>query len=52
MRHKAATFVPRLLNNDKNVHHIAIYSELQEQIENGPNFISTIITGQESWVYE
>jgi hypothetical protein len=43
--------VPRLLRNDQKEHRVAVCSELKEQIENGPNFISTIITGDESWVY-
>jgi hypothetical protein len=44
-------FLPRLLSNDQKEHHVAICSELEEQTENDPNFISTIITGDESWVY-
>jgi hypothetical protein len=32
-------------------HCIAVCSELKEQIENVPNFICAIITGEESWVY-
>jgi histone-lysine N-methyltransferase SETMAR len=47
----AAKFVPRLLRNDQKEHHIAICSELKEQTENDPNFISTIINVDESWVY-
>jgi histone-lysine N-methyltransferase SETMAR len=51
MRHIAAKFVPRLLSNDQKEHCVAICPELKEQIENDPVFISTIITGDESWVY-
>jgi hypothetical protein len=47
----AAKFVPGLLSNDKKEHHVAVCSELKEQTENDPNFIS-IMTGYESWVYE
>jgi histone-lysine N-methyltransferase SETMAR len=47
----AAKFVPRLLSNDQKEHRIALCSELKEQTENDPNFISTIMTGDESWVY-
>jgi hypothetical protein len=47
----AAEFVLRLLCNDQNEHRVAIHSELKEPNENDPNFISTIITGDESWVY-
>jgi hypothetical protein len=47
----AAKFVPRLLSNDQKEHCVAVCSEIKEQTENDPNFISTIITGDESWVY-
>jgi hypothetical protein len=43
--------VSRLLSNDQKEHHIAVCCELKEQTENDPNFISIIITGDESWVY-
>jgi hypothetical protein len=43
--------VPRLLSNYQKEHCIAICSELKEQTENDPNFISITITGDESWVY-
>jgi ABC-type antimicrobial peptide transport system permease subunit len=42
--HIAAKFVPRLVSNDQKEHHIAICSDLKEQ------FVSTVITGNESWV--
>jgi hypothetical protein len=51
MRRIAAKVVPRLLNNDQKEHRVAVCSELKDQTENGPNFIATIITGDESWVY-
>jgi histone-lysine N-methyltransferase SETMAR len=51
MRHIAAKFVPRLLSNDQKEHRIAVCSEVKERTKNDPNFISTIITGDESWVY-
>jgi hypothetical protein len=47
----AVRFVPRLLSNDQKAHHVAICSELKEQIENDISFISTVITGEESCVY-
>jgi hypothetical protein len=43
--------MPRLLSNNQMVHHIAVCSEFKEEIESDINFISTIITGYESWVY-
>jgi hypothetical protein len=50
MRHIAAKFVPRLLSSDQKEYSIAIYTELKEQPENDPNFISNIIISGESWV--
>jgi hypothetical protein len=47
----AAKFVPSLLSNDQKKCCIAICSVFKEQMENNPNFISAIITGDESWVY-
>jgi hypothetical protein len=43
--------VSRLLSNDKKEHGVAVCSEHKEQTENDPNFISTIIIGDESLVY-
>jgi hypothetical protein len=51
MRSIAVKFVPRLLGNDQKKHCIAGCSELKEQIESDPSFISTIITGDDSWIY-
>jgi len=51
MRRTAAKFVPRLLNSDQKEHRIAVRIELKEQAENDPNFISTIITVDESCVF-
>jgi hypothetical protein len=43
----AMKFVPTLLSSDQKAH----YFELKEQTEYEPNFVSTIITGDESWIY-
>jgi hypothetical protein len=51
MQHIAAKFVPRLLSNGQKESGIAVCSEIKEQTENNPNFVSTIIIGDESWVY-
>jgi len=51
MQRIAAKFVTRLLSNDQKEHRIVFCIELKEQSENDPNFISTIITGDESWVF-
>ena len=51
MRRIAAKFVPRLLNNDQRDHRIQVCTELQEAVRHDPNFLSRVITGDESWVY-
>jgi len=48
MRCIAADFVPRLLSSDQKEYRISICTELKEQAKNDPNFISNIITGDES----
>jgi hypothetical protein len=40
----------QMLSSDQKKYHFAVCTELKEQAENNPNFISTIITGDESWV--
>jgi len=47
MRRIAAKFVPRLLNNDRRDHRVQV-CELQKAVRNYPNFLSRIITGDES----
>jgi len=44
----AAKSVLRLLSSE---YRILVCNELKEKAENNPNFISTIITGDESWVF-
>jgi hypothetical protein len=44
MRRIAVKFVPRLPSNDQKERRVTVCSELKEQTENDPNFISTIIT--------
>ena len=51
MRRIAAKFVPRFLNNDQRDHRIQVCTELQEAVRHDPNFLSGVITGNESWVY-
>jgi histone-lysine N-methyltransferase SETMAR len=51
MRCIAAKFVPRLLSNDQKEHLVAVCRELEYQARDDLNFISKVITGDESWVY-
>ena len=52
MRRIAAKFVPRLLNSDQRDHRVQVCTELQEAVRHDPNFLSRVITGDESWVYD
>jgi hypothetical protein len=51
MQRTAAKFVPRLLSSDQKEYCIAVCTELKKQAENNPKFISTITTGDKSWVF-
>ena len=52
MRHISAIFVPRLLSDDQKALHVSVRRELKQQTRDDPNFISNIITGDETWVYD
>jgi hypothetical protein len=51
MRQIAAKVVPRLLNNEQRDHPAQVCTELQEAVRHDPNFLSRVITGDESWLY-
>jgi len=51
MRRVAAKFVPRLLTQDQKDTRLTLCQELENQIESDPNFLSEVITGDESWCY-
>jgi histone-lysine N-methyltransferase SETMAR len=51
MRHISAKFVPRLLSDDQKAHRVSFCRELKQQATDDPNFISSIITSDETWVY-
>jgi hypothetical protein len=51
MRCISARFVPRLLSNDQKVLHVSVCRELKQQARDNPNFITNIITDDETWVY-
>jgi len=52
MRQIAAKFVPRLLDNDQRDHQVQVCTELQKAVRHDPNFLSRVITGDESWLYD
>lgn len=51
MRRVTAKFVPRLMTDDQKACRIHTCQELLERSEEDENFLSRIITGDESWVY-
>ena len=52
MRRIAAKFLPRLLNNDQRDQWVQVCTQLHEAVRHDPNFLSRVITGDESWVYD
>jgi histone-lysine N-methyltransferase SETMAR len=51
MRRISARFVPRLLSDNQKALRVSVCRELKQQARDDPNFISNIITGDETWVY-
>jgi hypothetical protein len=51
MRPIAAKFVPRLLTDDQKQHRLEVCMELKEQVRSDPDFLSKVVTGDESWIY-
>jgi hypothetical protein len=51
MHRIAVKFVPQLLTNDQGQRHVNVCLELQEKANKDPTFISSIIMGDDSWVY-
>jgi histone-lysine N-methyltransferase SETMAR len=47
----SAIFVQRLLSDDQKALRVSVCRELKQQARDGPNLISNIITGDETWVY-
>ena len=47
----AAKFVPCLMTSDQQAHHVQVCQDLLDHSENDKEFLSKIITGNESWVY-
>jgi len=51
MRRVAAKLVSRLLTQDQKNTRLTLCQELKNQTESDPNFLSKVITGDESWCY-
>ena len=51
MHRVAAKFVPRLMTSDQQAHRVQVCKDLLDHSENDKEFLSKIITGDESWVF-
>ena len=51
MRRVTAKFVPRLLTAEQKDDRVSICTDLRDRAQNDPNFMSSVITGDERWVY-
>ena len=51
LKHVAAKFVPKLLNFDQKARRITIAAEMLNDVNDDPNLLKKVITGNESWVY-
>jgi len=49
MKRIAAKFVPRLLSEDQRTNRLDVCREMKDQLKTDPDFLSIIITGDESW---
>ena len=48
MKRGAAKFVPRLLSEDQRANRLDVCHEMKDQLKTDPDFLSNIITGDES----
>ena len=51
MHRVAARFVPRLMTSNQQAHRVEVSQDLLDHSENDKEFLSKIITGDETWVY-
>jgi len=51
MKQVAAKFVPRLLWEDQRANHLDVCHEMKDRLKTDSDFLSKIITGDESWCY-
>ena len=51
MRRVTVKFVPRLLKAKQKDNRVSVCTDLLDQAQNDANFMSSIITGDEYWVY-
>jgi len=51
MSRVSAKFVPKLLNFDQKNRRMSIAQELLDDVNDDPDLLKRVITGDESWVY-
>ena len=51
MKRVAAKFVPCLLSEDQRADRLDVCREMKDQLKNDTDFLSKVITGDESWCY-
>jgi len=51
MRRVTLKFVPCLLTAEQKDDRVSICTDLRDQAQNSPNFMSSVISGDECWVY-
>jgi hypothetical protein len=51
MRRVAAKFVPCLLTQDQKNRRLEVCHDLKKLVEDDPDFLSKVITGDETWIY-
>ncbi|KAJ4431763.1 hypothetical protein ANN_20368 [Periplaneta americana] len=51
MRRVSAKFVPCLLTDDQRENRVRVCRDLKSEVQNDPNFLKRILTGDESWCY-
>ena len=51
MKRISGKFVPQLLTEDKKNNRLNVCYDLRDQLENDPQIISKVVTGDETWCY-
>ena len=52
MRKVCAKLVPKVLSDDQRARRLAVSEEMLARLQTEPNFLNSVVTGDESWVYE
>ncbi|GFW55402.1 putative DD34D transposase [Trichonephila clavipes] len=52
MRKVCAKLVPKVLTQDQKEFTVLRYQELLDLIQNEPDFLNSVVTGDESWMFE